>query len=242
MYVSHPPRALSAASSVAIVGAIFTLLVLGLNVRQRTRNALRLVSVALTEPPRPQPTEQPKAPTPPARAPAPKHEASPPNVRNRATQVVVPPVQPLIPPPPIVTAPYAGTGAAANNGASNLPGPGQGAGGIGNGNGGGGLGGNGDGDAVVGPHLTGGKMSYRDLPQGILAPGEEAAVDVLFAVNPDGRASDCGVERSSGHPTLDSLACRLIEQRFRFKPARDRLGRPVRAWVAETHTWIARER
>ena len=85
-------------------------------------------------------------------------------------------------------------------------------------------------------------MSYRDLPVGILPLGQEASVDVVFAVNPNGRASDCEAERSSGYPVLDNLACRLIEQRFRFKPARDRLGRPVRSWVAESHSWIARER
>jgi protein TonB len=88
---------------------------------------------------------------------------------------------------------------------------------------------------------VGGKLSYRDLPDGVLPEGTEAAVAVIFAVNPDGRVSQCSAERSSGYPALDSLACRLIEQRFRFRPAKDRFGRPVRSWVAETHTWVARE-
>jgi protein TonB len=64
---------------------------------------------------------------------------------------------------------------------------------------------------------------------------------VLFLVTPAGRVGQCRVERSSGYAVLDTLACRLIEQRFRFKPAKDRFGRPVRAWVAETHSWIAHE-
>jgi protein TonB len=244
MYAWHPPRTLSGTASAAIVGAIFALLVLGLNVQRTVESAARLVSVDLSEPPQTQPTEQPQAPKPHANKPAPKHEASPRNVRNEATAVVAPPVTRLIP-LPVVAATHAGPGAAANNGASTLPGPGQGAGGVGNGLGGGGLGGNGngsgDGEPVVGPRQTGGSMSYRDLPEGILPLGQEASVDVLFAVNPNGRASDCEAERSSGYPVLDHLACRLIEQRFRFKPARDRLGRPVRSWVAETHSWIAHE-
>ena len=227
----------------AIFGAMLALLALGLNVQRTAATALRLVSVDLAE--APQPTGQPKAPEPRARKPAPRHEASPRNVRNEATAVVAPPVRPLVV-PPVVTAPQAGIGSAANNGASSLPGPGQGAGGAGNGLGGGGLGGNGagdgDGEAVVGPRQTGGKMSYKDLPEGVLGLGQEASVDVVYAVNPDGRASNCRAEHSSGYPLLDNLACRLIEQRFRFKPARDRLGRPVRAWVEETHSWIARER
>jgi protein TonB len=246
MYAWHPPRTLSGAASAAIVGAMFALLVLGLNVQRTAEAALRLVSVDLTQPPpQPQPTEQPRAPKPHLRKPAPKHEASPRNVRNKATPIVAPQVIPLKP-PPVVAATHAGPGSAANNGASNLPGPGQGAGGVGNGLGGGGLGGNGngagDGEPVVGPRQTGGGMSYRDLPDGILQLGQEATVDVLFAVNPDGRASDCRAEHSSGYPVLDNLACRLIEQRFRFKPARDRFGRPVRSWVAESHSWYARER
>ena len=227
----------------AIVVAMLALLALGLNVERTAATTLRLVSVDLAE--APQPTGQPKAPEPRARKPAPRHEASPRNVRNEATAVVAPPVRPLVV-PPVVTAPQAGIGSAANNGASSLPGPGQGAGGAGNGLGGGGLGGNGagdgDGEAVVGPRQTGGKMSYKDLPEGVLGLGQEASVDVVYAVNPDGRASNCRAEHSSGYPLLDNLACRLIEQRFRFKPARDRLGRPVRAWVEETHSWIARER
>ena len=229
----------------AIVVAMLALLALGLNVERTAATTLRLVSVDLAEAPQPQPTGQPKAPKPRARKPAPRHEASPRNVRNEATAVVAPPVRPLVV-PPVVTAPQAGIGSAANNGASSLPGPGQGAGGAGNGLGGGGLGGNGagdgDGEAVVGPRQTGGKMSYKDLPEGVLGLGQEASVDVVYAVNPDGRASNCRAEHSSGYPLLDNLACRLIEQRFRFKPARDRLGRPVRAWVEETHSWIARER
>jgi protein TonB len=80
------------------------------------------------------------------------------------------------------------------------------------------------------------------LPQGVLSLGQEASVDVVYAVNPDGHASDCRAEHSSGYLVLDSLACRLNEQRFRFKAAQDRYGRPVRAWVEETHSWIARER
>ena len=244
MYAPHPQRALSAASSVALVGCILALLVLGLDVRRTAESAVRLVSLELTAPPPPPPNRPERPQTPHARQPAPRHEASPRNLRNQATPVVAPPVQPLILPPPVIAAPLAGPGTAANTGASSLVGPGEGAGGIGNGNGGGGSGGTGDGDGdgepVVGPRQVGGKLSYHDLPEGVLGEGQEAAVAVVFAVNPNGTASDCRAERPSGYPALDGLACRLIEQRFRFKPAKDRHGKPVRSWVAETHTWVAR--
>jgi protein TonB len=230
----------------AIVGAIFALLLLGSSVRPATEGALRLVSVDLGEPPPPPRAAERKAQVPHARTPAPRHEASPRNVRNQATAVVAPPPRLPVPPPLVVAASQAGVGAAANNGAASRPGPGQGAGGIGNGLGGGGLGGegngDGDGDAVVGPRQTGGKLKYQDLPEGVLALGQEGTVGVLFAVEADGHANHCRIEHSSGYPALDGLACRLIEQRFRFQPAKDRFGRSVRSWVEESHTWVARER
>ena len=245
MYDPHPPRTLSAAASVAIVALMGVLLMLGLRVQQAIRQSVPLISLDML-PPQPQPSERPKPPEQRhARKPAPKHEASPRNVRNQATPVVAPPVKPIVVPPPVVTAPQAGVGLAANAGASNRPGPGQGAGGIGNGYGGGGLGGegngDGDGEAVVGPRRIAGDLHYSDLPEGVLAPGEEATVEVLYMVNRDGRVSECHAERSSGYRVLDQLACRLIQQRFRFRPAEDRDGRPVRAGVIEHHTWFARE-
>jgi protein TonB len=65
---------------------------------------------------------------------------------------------------------------------------------------------------------------------------------VIYAVEPDGTADRCRIDRSSGLPAIDALTCRLIEQRFRFRPARDRNGRPVRALIRESHTWIANDR
>jgi protein TonB len=243
MYAWHPPRTLAVVSSLAIVAAIGALLIFGLGVRQAVRQSLPLVSMAIA--PEPEPTPSPKPPeVRHAEQPAPKHDASPRNLRNRATQVVAPPARPIVVPPPVVTAPQAGSGFAANTGASVLPGPGQGAGGIGNGTGGGGRGGAGngagDGAPVVGPRRTRGELRFGDLPEGVLAPGQEATVEVLYWVEPDGRASDCRAERSSGYPVLDALACRLIVERFRFRPAKDKRGRPVRAGVIENHTWVAR--
>jgi protein TonB len=244
MYAWHPPRTLSAASSLAIVALIGALLMFGLGVRQVVQQSLPLISMTIAPEPEPTPSPTP-AEVRHAEKPAPKHEASPRNLRNQTTQVVAPPVHPIIVPPPVVTAPQQGVGFAANTGASSMPGPGQGAGGVGNGTGGGGRGGegdgNGDGEPVVGPHRTKGDLRYGDLPEGVLASGQEATVEVLYWVNPDGRASDCHAERSSGYPALDTLACRLIVERFRFRPAKDKRGKPVRAGVIENHTWVARD-
>lgn len=224
-------------AALLIVLLLVLALIFGLRVGEFVRNPGTLVSVFL-EPEKP---PEPRPPKPAPRRlerPAAKGAPSPRNLRNQATPVVAPLVVPLIVPPPIVVATQAGTGLAASNGASDLPGPGQGAGGLGNGNGGGGNGGDGEGGgAVVGPHQIRGKLSFSDLPDGLLTPGEERRVGVRYTVEPDGTVSGCRADEPSGLPQLDALACRLIEQRFRFRPARNAQGRPVRATIVEAHYW-----
>jgi protein TonB len=46
------------------------------------------------------------------------------------------------------------------------------------------------------------------------------------------------VTRSSGSTDLDNTTCRLILERFRFKPSRDPNGRPVPATIVQNHTWV----
>lgn len=242
MYVSQPPRAVSAALALGLTAAIVGLLVLGGAVNGQHRAVPGLLSVNLGEmPPPPRPKERPVERK--ADKAAPKDAPGMRNLENKATEVVAPPVAPLIVPPPITAAAVADVGSAAQTGASPLPGPGRGAGSYGNGLGGGGTGGDGDGrgggQAVEGPRRVSGRMAFRDLPEGMLALGREAAVRVVFAVRPDGGVEDCEIDRSSGVAAIDSLTCRLIEQRFHYRPALDRRGRPVRSYVQETHTWYA---
>lgn len=46
---------------------------------------------------------------------------------------------------------------------------------------------------------------------------------------------------SRGYPSIDVAACRLIERRYRYRPALNRVGRPVRSIVEENHTWVLDE-
>jgi protein TonB len=48
----------------------------------------------------------------------------------------------------------------------------------------------------------------------------------------------CEIARSSGFPDLDTTTCRLIVERFRFKPSRDPAGRPVPATIVQNHSWV----
>jgi periplasmic protein TonB len=173
---------------------------------------------------------------------APKKEgaASPANLHATPTEIVAPPPKPLPVPPPVAAAPIAGVGAAASAGAANVRGPGTGSGGFGNGTGSGnsGNGGGGGGDGGGGPpRLVKGRIKDKDYPRASAEAGYGGTVWVRFAVETNGRATDCSVTRSSGHADIDETTCRLIEDRFRYRPATDRSGRPVRAWLVERHSW-----
>ncbi|QJU57957.1 energy transducer TonB [Sphingomonas sp. AP4-R1] len=192
--------------------------------------ALALVDL---RPPAPPPPPPPEPVVPRERA---KGAPSPPNLRNKATEIVAkPPVIRLPPPVPVVAAPAPNIGMAAQSGASDRSGPGQGAGGRGDGDGGGGDGGEGNGTP---PRWVKGRLSFADLPPELRATGWSGTVGVSYAVGVDGRASACRIDHSSGNPVVDAITCRQIEQRFRFRPALDEDDRPVRSVLVENHEWI----
>jgi periplasmic protein TonB len=244
MYSPRRNRTVSAFGAALLVAALGALLMSGLAARVPAlmRDSITLVSLDPREPPR-QPKPPPERPKPRAvqstdtgARPA-KGAPSSPNLRNRATQVVAPKLEPLILPPPIVAATQAGTGSAANTGASDRLGPGQGAGGFGSGFGGGGDGEGGDNGGDVPPRQIKGRLRFSDLPAGLQESERGGWVSVRYAVNIDGRVSDCRVTESSGSAELDWVTCALIERRFRFDPSRDGRGRPVRSIIVETHSW-----
>lgn len=211
--------------------------------------ALKLIS--LPPPKEPQPELTPPPPPPPAAGraqplrqadPRPEGAAAPPNLESRPTPVVAPePLTrpPIQPPPTVPSAPVAGAGFAPSAGAAPVRGPGTGGGGIGTGTGsgrsgggaggGGGGGGNGAGSGRVAtmPRLLRGEFSWRDIPGQLQDSGFRGRVGLRFVIDIDGRPRGCRVSRSSGSRLMDQAACRALEQRFRFAPARDETGRPV---------------
>jgi protein TonB len=201
---------------------------------------LKLFDVAPPPQPPPIPPPQPPSPTNSRREGA----ASPPNLRAEATQIVAPePVIPLPVPPPVVAAPVQREGAKPTAGAADIRGPGFGSGGIGNGTGSG-RGGNGDGAGnglgtgrFVPPRRIAGRLSDRDFPSVVGEAGGGGTVSVRFSVEVDGHVGRCEIDRSSGNRLLDDTTCRLIQQRYRFRPSLDPRGRPVRSQIVEDHSW-----
>lgn len=174
----------------------------------------------------------------------PDGKAAPPNLASRATDVVVP--RPIVLTPAttlITTAIIPSSGILATSGATDFTGPGTGAGGIGEGNGAGGSGdGQGGGDDVddgsTPPIHIKGRLKDSDYPQIEGETGISGTVSVRYLVEADGKVSECEITRSSGSRTLDDTTCRLIRERFVFRPSRDRNGHAIPALIVENHTWI----
>ena len=227
-----------AAAAVALIHvALGYALIFGLGVdfRRTIEAPLRIISIAIPPPPAPEPS----VPAPVRRTER-EGRAAPPSLKARPTPVVAPRRERRS---PIAAAPQpkpAPTGSAVTAGAS-IPGTGTGAGGRGSGAGSGGGGsGTGGGGARRAQRISG-SFDYSDHPDRGLTDRVET-VAVRFLVGADGRVRDCAVTRSSGNPRVDSTTCRLIEQRFRYRPATDAGGNPVPSVVSTIFSWIPDER
>jgi len=188
----------------------------------------RLVQVALPPtppPPPPPPVTERRTRTPES---APKAEQAPPGGSPGPVPAHPPPsVKPIVAVQPNAAPSGGGTGS----------GPAVGGGS------GGGTGGNGNGAGAGGGsdlEQIAGEISPRDYPKRLGNAGVGGRVGLLFTVGVNGRVTRCAVTSSSGVPELDSLTCRLIIQRFVFRPATDRYGRPVSDEVEGEHVWEAR--
>lgn len=211
---------------------------LGMEVVRTVSDNLKVFSIAEAPPP---PPEEPKPA--PKESDQPEGEAAPPSLRAQPSPVVAPPPEiQLKVPPPLVTVPEPKPGPIGNDpsaGASDIDGVGTGSGGEGTGTGSGGEGTGGGGGGIARPaERVGGALDgTRDYPRAARIARIEGSVAVRFTIGTDGRVSGCKVVRSSASPELDSTTCRLIERRFRYRPARDAQGNPVAETISRTFDW-----
>jgi len=188
----------------------------------------RLVNVTLAKPP-------PPLPPPPVRVkPAEKpHQASAPKAAPEKLGGSAGPKPAHAPPSVTPIVPVKPTAAPSGGGTGTGPAIGSGAGG---GTGGTGYGaGQGGGTDL---ELISGDITRRDYPKHLGNAGIGGTDSVSFTVQVNGRVTGCRVTRSSGVPELDALTCVLITQRFRFRPATDRYGRPVSETIDWDQDWI----
>jgi protein TonB len=229
----------TAALGVALLHVAFGFALLaGLRVDVSTRISDELKIFLVPPKPAPPPRE-PKKPASRHESLRPEGAASPPNMRSRPTQIAAPPPRlPLILPPPVIVAPVPGSGNDPSAGNAAVRGPGTGSGGVGTGTGSGDEGyGDGDGGNSP-PRWIKGRIKDSDYPKAEAEAGVGGTVSVRYAVETSGRATGCIVTRSSGSAALDAVTCRLVEDRFRYRPSMTPEGRAVRSIIIENHHWM----
>ncbi len=100
-------------------------------------------------------------------------------------------------------------------------------------------------DVVVDVRLRGGiaDPAGATIERALPALGYEGVTEVSvgktvrFTIEASGRVSGCRISRSSGDAALDSTTCRLIEARFRFRPATNARGEPVASPYGWRQSW-----
>ena len=219
-YVGPRERIPALVAAAAVQAILVLVLLTGLRVPlSRTSAAVeRLIDVQLPPPPVP-PERLPAKPAAPApKAAKPAASPGPPVHKVAAVAPVVALAAPVRP---------AGGGKGAD--AS-----------VGNGAGGGNGQGSGEGDDG-GTDLVqiAGAILPSDYPRHLGNSGIGGRVSVILNVGIAGRVTRCAVTRSSGVPELDALTCRLMQQRFLFRPSTDERGHPVPDEVEWDYDWVA---
>ena len=220
--------ALAAVVAVQLCLGFALLTGLRVDIRRSSETVLQLIAVTLSKPP-PPPLVQP----PPASKPHP--QSAPKAAPDKSGGSPGP--QPAHA-PPSVTPVFAVRPSVAPSGGGAGSGPALGSGS------GGGVGGEGYGGDEGGSDLEqiAGEITPRDVPRHLREAGIGGTVGFVFTVGVNGRVTRCAVTRSSGVPELDALTCRLVQQRFVYRPATDRYGRPVSDEVEGEQEWIPSRR
>jgi protein TonB len=205
-------------------------LLIGLRVDILPRGELisRLIDVALPRPP-PPPAVKVNRP----RSARPSSSAAP-KVQERPIGGSPGPVPSHVLPAPTPIIALHPSAPASGGGSGSGPALGSGGGG---GNGGEGYGSGDDGGTDL--VQIAGEILPSDYPRELRERGIGGRVAIVFTVGTNGRVTSCTVTRSSGVPELDALTCRLIQQRFRYRPSTDRYGRPIPDEVEGEHDWVA---
>ena len=168
--------------------------------------------------PSPAPSPAPPKPEAPAAKPAPP------------TVAIAMPTR--LPIPAVPAAPATGTGTGTGSG-SGEAGTGIGSGDAGEGDGGGGP------PLQSLAKIAGDISSVRDYPERGRQLRLGSRVVVVLTVGGDGRAHGCRIQVPSPDPESDVITCRLAVERFRFRPATDRRGRPIDSDYGWEQRWFA---
>lgn len=228
--ISRRQRIVSGGGAVLAVVAVGFGLASGLDLDVVRKVSEAIAAVAIPAPPPPEPIVPQTVPSDAASG-----KASAANQHAKAAPVAAPKTKlpPII--SPITAAPLPGQGNDASAGATPNPGAGSGARGRGDGTGAGGSGnGTGSGTKAV---WQSGTIRDRDYPAAASRARVGGEVEVRFTIQPTGRVTGCRVTQSSGDAALDATTCRLIQERFRFRPATDASGDAIASAYGWRQNW-----
>lgn len=158
---------------------------------------------------------------------------------KRAAVPAPAPPSPVTPTPdPVI--PQLSTGGGANLGEESGGGGNIGSGevaGVGDGSGKGR--GDGNGNDFSEARQIGGRFRNSDFPLSLQETGR-LTIGVRYAVGPTGRVVSCEIIDTSGYPEVDAMTCRVIVERYRFRPARDGDGIAITEVMEENYTWFSK--
>ena len=222
--VSGKTRAMTLVGVAALHLALIVALISAFGVEVVVQTVKSIAAFNVPVPP-PEPTPQATQPQGAAAPPAPK--ATPRPQPSPSPRIVVVPK-----PAPTV----ASTGSAPKSGAS-AAGSGSGGAGQGSGTGSGGRGNGSGGGIAQRAEKIAGELKTRDFPRSGANDRDGKFIVVRYAVGTDGRVRNCRVVQSSGSAEADAITCRLIEKRFRYRPAENAAGNPVADETAWKQWW-----
>lgn len=213
-----------AALHIALIAALIS--AFGVDVVVQTVKSIAAFNVPVP-PPSPPPEPAPEAT-------APQGAAAPPAPKATPKPRPVPSPRIVVKPRPAPT--VASTGTAAKSGAS-AAGAGSGGGGQGTGTGSGGRGNGSGGGVVRSAEKVAGELRTKDFPRSGANDRDGRFIVVRYFVGTDGRVKNCRVVQSSGSAEADAITCKLIEKRFRYRPAEDAAGNPVQDETGWKQWW-----
>lgn len=221
---------LAAVILVHVVLAWALLAGLRVDVRRQAELITRMVEIDLPPPP------PPPAPPPPIEQARSSRAAAAPATHDRLGGSTGPSriPQPVPVAPVIAISPTPSPGGTAGHGTAAGSGSGGGTGGNGTGSG--------DGEGGTDLEQIAGDIRPSDYPKAALRAGIGGRVEFRFTVGVSGRVTGCTVTRSSGNAELDATTCRVIVQRFRYRPSTDASGRPVVDEIEGDHLWSVNRR
>lgn len=80
-------------------------------------------------------------------------------------------------------------------------------------------------------------VTSSDYPADAIRLRQEGTTGFKLTIGPDGRVTNCEIEKSSGSASLDSTTCRLMRSRARFTPALDSARKPTTDTVSARINW-----